>query len=273
LLKQTGTSPYKGSPRDSYKPVSTDDTNIELDILKRSPSQMDPETRNDYEIVKKLQEAYEATESTNTVLCQTFLNGIQEINSANQTALIDIGIQLWWLDPDAKGCVGDIKDWEDKFDCWIPIIEIMNNMNVEPILEDRGSFFIREDYSKYGIVNWYQRFKGNIYLQHDLREFPFDRQIFRIKFGATLWSADSITLKDITPPHTKALFSVGMNFTEWELVSDPNITESIKHSIEDHRPLSYLELSFKIRRKSTYYLTHVVFMDSSLTLCLGQSLC
>jgi len=231
-----------------------------IDILKRDPSTMNPEERNDYEIVKKLNESFEASGSTNTVLCQTFLNSVQEINSSTQTALIDIGIQLWWMDVDAKGCVGDIKNWEDKFDCWIPILEIMNNMDVEPVLEDRGSFYIRDEYSKYGVVNWYQRFKGSIYLQHDLREFPFDRQIFRIKFGATLWSADYITLRDMTPPGTKALFSAGMNFTEWELVSDPAIEESVVYSIEDHRPISYLELSFKIRRKSSYYLTHVVFM-------------
>jgi len=194
------------------------------------------------------------------VLCQVFLNSVQEINSATQTALIDIGIQFWWIDPDAIGCVGDTKDWGDKLSYWKPIIEIANSVDMQPILEDGGSFYIRQEYSKYGVVNWYQRYKGNIFLQHNLREFPFDRQTFKIKFGATLWSADSILIKNITPTHTKALFSVGMNFTEWELVSDPIINESVEESIEDHRPISYLEVAFNIRRKSSYYLTHIVFL-------------
>jgi len=75
-----------------------------------------------------------------------------------------------------------------------------------------------------------------------------------------LWGAESIHLKDITPSATKALFSVGMNFTEWELVSDTKITESVEESIEDHRLISYMEVSFNIRRKSSYYLTHIVFL-------------
>jgi len=210
--------------------------------------------------VKRLQEEYEKLESTRTVLCQVFLNSVSEINSASQTALIDIGIQFWWIELEARGCSGDMKDWEPKFDCWVPIIEIFNNVDIQPLLADNGSFFIRDEYSKYGVVNWYQRYKGNIFLQHDLREFPFDRQTFKIKFGATLWGADSVTLRDITPLATKSLFSKGMYFSEWQLVSDPIVTESIEESIEDHRPISYLEVSFNIRRKANYYLTHIVFL-------------
>jgi hypothetical protein len=51
-----------------------------------------------------------------------------------------------------------------------------------------------------------------------------------------------------------------MYFSEWQLVSDPTVTESIEESIEDHRPISYLEVAFNIRRKANYYLTHIVFL-------------
>jgi len=163
------------------------------------------------------------------------------------------------MDLDAKGKEGDNDEWGD-YTSWKPILEFQNNVDISPQLDDGGSFYIRNSYSKYGVVNWYQRYKGNLFLKHDLRDFPFDRQVFRIKFGATLWSANDCHLRDITPPPTKALFSEGMNFSEWELVSDPDIIESVEESIEDHRPISYLEVNFNIRRKSSYYLTHVVLL-------------
>jgi hypothetical protein len=240
--------------------VEDDKEAVELtDLLATDPKTMDKETKRDYEIVKALQERYLQTGRTNNCLCQVFLNRINEINSATQSALIDIGIQLLWIELDAIGEEGDVEDWK-QFKYWKPQIEIMNDIDMQPVLPDGGSYYIRSEYSKYGIMNWYQRYKGNIRLDQDLREFPFDRQTVKIKFGCTLWSADVITLVDFTPPETKALYSVGMNFTEWELVSDPKVNELVEESIEDHREISYLEVEFNIRRKANYYLTHVVFL-------------
>jgi len=250
-------------PSDDEKVEKDDKEAVEMtDILAQDTKAMDKETKRDYDVVKTLQDRYLQTGKTNTVLCQIFLNRINEINSATQSALIDIGIQLWWIELDAIGEEGDNEEWK-QFKYWKPMIEIMNDIDMEEVLPEGGSFYIRNEFSKYGIVNWYQRYKGNIRLDQDLREFPFDRQTVKIKFGPTLWSADFITLRDFTPPEAKALYSVGMNFTEWELVSDPIVNESVEESIEDHRELSYMEVEFNIRRKSHYYLTHVVFSGLS----------
>jgi len=194
------------------------------------------------------------------VLCQVFLNSVQEVNSATQSAKIDFGVTLWWLEPDAIGHSGDIEEWGSKFKVWKPILEVMGNIDVEDVLPDGGSFYIREEYSKYGIVNWYQRYKGSIIIEQDLHEFPFDRQEIKIKFGATLWSSDVISFKDWTPHDQIELFSVGMNFTEWNLVSLPKVKEYLELSVEDRRSISYVEISFNLRRRYMYYLTHVVFL-------------
>jgi len=148
-----------------------------------------------------------------------------------------------------------------KPDIWRPIIDFQKSLDVQPTLElPDGSCYIRSYYSKYGVINWYQRYKGNICLQHDLREFPFDRQIFSIKLGCTLWAADYILLRNITPPDLVALFPRGMNLTEWELVSDTRIKETVELQLEDKREISHLEIACNLRRKSSYYLSHVVFL-------------
>jgi len=193
-------------------------------------------------------------------LCQVFLNSVQEVNSATQSAKIDFGVTLWFMDSEAVGHSGDIEDWGSKIKIWKPIIEVMGNIDMEEVLADGGSFYIREEYSKYGIVNWYQRFKGSIMIDQDLHDFPFDRQEIRIKFGATLWSSDVISFKDWTPHDQIELFSVGMNFTEWNLVSVPKVTTFLEESIEDRRSISYVEITFNLRRRYMYYLTHVVFL-------------
>jgi len=99
-----------------------------------------------------------------------------------------------------------------------PVIDFMGNDDLEECVPDGGSFYVREEYSKYGICNWYQKYKGNIMVDLDLHNFPFDRQVIKIKFGATSWSADYITLKNITTPEQIKLFTVGMKLTEWDLV-------------------------------------------------------
>jgi len=139
-------------------------------------------------------------------------------------------------------------------------LTFFGNADLEECVSNDGSFYIREEYSKYGICNWYQKYKGNIVVDLDLREFPFDRQEIKIKFGATSWSADVVKLKNVTNHEQVKLFSVGMKLTEWDLVGLPKIKDIVEFTIEDQREVSFIEVSIPIRRHSEYYLTHVVFL-------------
>jgi len=187
---------------------------------------------------------------------------LQDLNSQAQTATIDVNVQLWYINKDAEGLEGDPEKWpeEDKSKIWKPIIDFYGNVDLEEKLPDGGSFYVREQYSKYGICNWYQKYKGSVTVDLDLREFPFDRQLIKIKFGTTMWQADTVTLKNITTPEQINLFSVGMNLTEWDLVGHPQLVELREYLIEDKRDVSCMELSIPLRRKSEYYLTHIIFM-------------
>lgn len=42
---------------------------------------------------------------------------------------------------------------------WKPALEWVDGFEVEEVVspENGGSFYIREEYSPYGVVNWYQR--------------------------------------------------------------------------------------------------------------------
>jgi len=202
------------------------------------------------------------TGSANTILCQIFLNSIQEVNSQNQTATIDISVQLWYIQDEAVGAEGDVAEWSDdvKSKVWKPVIDFIGNIDLEECVPNDGSFYIREDYSKYGVVNWYQKYKGNIMVDLDLRDFPFDRQMIRIKFGATSWSSSYISLKNITSEEQVRLFSVGMKLTEWDLVGQPKIEDAKEFMIEDQRLVSFINVDIPLRRISGYYLTHVIFL-------------
>jgi len=262
--RSTETNKDKEKEKDEEKDEEKEDKVNKIeelrDLLKEDPLGMDEELRRDYEVVKLLHENKEKTGNANMVLCQVFLNSVQEVNSATQSAKIDFGVTLWFMDSEAVGHSGDTEDWGSKIKIWKPIIEVMGNIDMEEVLADGGSYYIREEYSKYVIVNWYQRFKGNIVIDQDLHEFPFDRQEIKIKFGATLWSSDVISFKDWTRPDQIELFSVGMNFTEWNLVSVPKVADFHELSVEDRRSISYVEISFNLRRRYMYYLTHVVFL-------------
>src|SRR4051812_21379656 len=53
-------------------------------------------------------------------------------------------------------------------------------------------------------------------------------------------------------------YADGIEMVEWDLISTPKIMEVLEWNLEDQRDISYLDIYFVIRRKSGFYLTHVI---------------
>jgi len=94
-----------------------------------------------------------------------------------------MGLQFWWKQDSCRGFQGDWEDWGEKLGpkIWKPIVEFNNQIEMVPQIDVdlNGSWYIRDEYSRYGVVNWYQKWKGKISLDLDLHDFPFDRQLLK----------------------------------------------------------------------------------------------
>lgn len=238
-----------------------------FDVLKQDVSKMNEEDAKDYLIVKKLADIYNTTQKTTTVLSQCFLASVQDINSATGTMKIELNFQLWWIDTDFIGKEGGDDEWGIDTH-WKPLVEFLYDVDMEPVGEP--SYYIREAYSKYGIINWYQKFKGCVKMNQDLRNFPFDIQNIVIKFGTPVWGDDAVHFEDITPAETCEYFKMGMDLTEWSLVRTPTIVGVVNYSHEDSRDISYIEIRLTIKRRSMYYITNII---SLIFLCNVMQWC
>jgi hypothetical protein len=113
----------------------------------------DEEDAEQNRIVKELAEAFEADQK-HKVLCKIFVNKLENLSTAEWTIGFDIGVQCWFISEAHVGWKSNTPS-EDVFK---PDFEFMGATSVEPIVcvEEGGSFYIRERYKRWGIINWYQ---------------------------------------------------------------------------------------------------------------------
>jgi hypothetical protein len=90
-------------------------------------------------------------------------------------------------------------------------------------------------YRKCGIINYYQRFKGYVHQELDLRRFPFDTQTLKIRFGAFLWGADQFQMVDYTELKMVSLWhhSALHALHEWTPAEHISLHTGLQYSIED----------------------------------------
>jgi hypothetical protein len=128
-------------------------------------------------------------------------------------------------------------------------------------VEDGGSFYIRSSYRRWGIVNWYQRYRGTVKQELALHKFPFDTQEVKIRFGMSLYGAEDILLLDRTDPKVVAGFDRRVeDLHEWALEMPSCVREVSVFNEEDQRDISFLEVSFRVRRMGGYYFSNVFLL-------------
>ena len=91
---------------------------------------------------------------TRLVLVQFYLLKLEQINTTDQTCHIDFGISMWWKSPEIVGKYGDEWDYEKEVKFW-PELEFSGEMSHTALLENHGSVWINECFTKHGIMSTY----------------------------------------------------------------------------------------------------------------------
>ena len=118
------------------------------------------------------------------------MNKLDNLSTADWTVDFDIGIQCWYIDEShvghAEGEVGEsclygmahLTVLQPEKDVFKPDFEFCGAIDVTPVIcvEDGGSFNIRESYRQWGIIKWYQRYRGTVEQELSLHSFPLTRR-------------------------------------------------------------------------------------------------
>jgi len=91
-----------------------------------------------------------------------------------------------------------------------------------------GTYWMQTIFSKYGIVNWNQKFKATIPLPMRLHQFPFDQQLLRVTLessGSEAWGDDICVLVDYSNPDMNERYSKRVKVSEWALMKPVEVYE------------------------------------------------
>jgi hypothetical protein len=114
-----------------------------------------------------------------------YMIDLTAINDPDQTLTGDLGVLLTWTDPRLarlEGCEIPLDD------VWSPQLVFLNSGRMFPSRP-------REvDIGPAGSVTYSQRYYGTMATYHDLADFPFDEQVFRVSLMPVQWTDGDIRL-------------------------------------------------------------------------------
>lgn len=190
------------------------------------------------------------------------INKVYNVNTTNETYSIDGYLVAKWIDLDAINVVdksedgksvdlkGDVIDEYEKRGLWLPDLEFINVVGNRTIPNRR--VIVKND----GKVTYNERFDAVFTTDMDFRQFPFDRQAFKIEIES--FSKGKKRLVFVIDPELKTRQGNFFN-SEW---NTPLINETI--STEEYPQLEEVEfsrhtISLTTKRVPNYYLWQFVF--------------
>jgi hypothetical protein len=179
-----------------------------------------------------------------------YMIDLMEINDIKQTLTGDFAVTLEWVDPrlrQLEGCEIPIDD------IWSPSLVFINS----------GRKFTsrpREvDIGPDGQVTYVQRYSGTFATYHNLSNFPFDKQTFRISLISAQWTEKDVQLvvDEKMIGHRKPL-----NISDWT-IKGVEATTGRSYNKALKKFSSQCDFNISAERIKAYYLWKVI-----LPLCL-----
>lgn len=199
---------------------------------------------------------------TRLVLIQFYLLKLEMVDTSNQTCHMDFGISMWWKSPEIVGKYGDEWDYNSEVKFW-PELEFSGEMKSQALLENHGSVWINECFSKHGIMNNYQRWKAVLHVPMQLQEFPFDQQIIRFRIASWAWGKDSMVIENVTSDDARASMTKQLHhLVEWKPIENLSIREHEFWDYSDERWMSAVTIYIPLRRVVGFYLNNIISMGA-----------
>ncbi|MBW1820802.1 MAG: hypothetical protein JRF45_15705 [Deltaproteobacteria bacterium] len=175
-----------------------------------------------------------------------YMFDLMEIHDIDQTLTGDFGVVLSWVDPrlsQLEGCEMLTND------IWSPGLVFLNS----------GRKFTTRP-KKVGIgpggqVKYIQRYSGTFATYHNLSDFPFDKQSFRISLFSLEWWEEDVMLvvnEKFTGRQKR------LNISDWT-IKEVEATIGRYHDASHDRFKSRYDFNISAERIKAYYLWKVIF--------------
>jgi hypothetical protein len=199
------------------------------------------------------------------VAVQFFINRIFKVDDVSETVSLDFYLKLNWISEQWRGKTDDdFQANEKKFDpevWWEPGVEVTNGIEIEKQVDHDEAFWL--EYPNDGILAYTQRYIGTISAPMQLKQFPFDSQVFSINFESFHWKAEDCELLRLPahalqyPPKSPLdrwiTMSEDVRLQEWNIQSI-EVKEVMKRYEFEDRTYSQAQVCVSIKRKYGYYV-------------------
>ncbi|MDQ3019687.1 MAG: hypothetical protein M3R36_03825 [Bacteroidota bacterium] len=178
------------------------------------------------------------------VFVSMILNNISDINAATQIMKTDVFFRVRWNDPRLAHKSGHrtIKNIDEIWDPWLTFSNRLNITKAFPeivtVLND-------------GTVIYMQRVYGDFSQDFHLKDFPFDRQIFKIGMVAIGLSASEVEI--LPDSESESGISERFILPDWKIL-DWKYDNSSYSYLKTSPPLPSISFMFTAKRQGGFYI-------------------
>ena len=176
-----------------------------------------------------------------------YLADLYEISGSDQTFLADVVLLAEWRDPRLAGGWSGLRG-KGLDDVWNPRLQLVNQRGVSATLPQR----VEIDPS--GLVRYRQRWWGRFSARMDLKDFPTDRQRFRVQIASLGYTRDEVELVGVPERSGRA---PRLSVTDWD-VGQARIESADFEPAPGVKPLAGVQLLWGGRRYVAYYAVQVI---------------
>jgi hypothetical protein len=178
-----------------------------------------------------------------------YLADLHTISGSDGTFFADVVLQASWVD--RRFAVGNaVVAGRTLDDIWNPRLQIANQRGISNLLPERVEI------DPFGRVRYRQRWIGRLSVRMNLKDFPLDRQQFRVHVVSLGYTRNDVDLK-IVPGDPASGRATALTITDWRV-------GPVQMDVADYEPapgaklLAGVELRWNARRHVEYYAVQVI---------------
>jgi len=180
------------------------------------------------------------------IMIKIILVDVDDVDGASQSFEANVYYELRWNDPRLIQNDTNLIS-QPLTDIWNPRIQIINQQRVWKSMPDIVEI------SSNGDVIYRQRVWGYFSQPLELSDFPFDQQLFEIRFTAIGFESEEVKL--VVDP--KSEISKKFSLPDWDVV-DWKVETSPNQFLLDEETHDVVTLSFKADRRAGYFIGKVI---------------
>ncbi len=182
------------------------------------------------------------------------INKIYDINTVNETYIIDGYLVANWVDTTTKNInesiiyENQLADKKIADDLWLPAFEFINTIGVRDISNKR--IILHSDHR----VTYNERFRAVFSEVMDFKKFPFDTQTFSIQLEAFSYDETKLIFSDA---QINKDWEVSGMSEEWDILDQKKYVSSIEYPhLDKNRKMKFSRYNLEViaERKTNYYI-------------------